>query len=350
MGNLTWFVAAQHAPLNSQLGGLGIFVLSACAWLVAAHQIRDERWLRWLTWTFLGAGGLYMLLRMAPGAIGNQAERLFVRGAINGSMFWTWLVALSLGQALFNRSLGRGGRVLVGSVGLLTLAVGLGEGRSWDSGWMPPVVALGVLFVLRSWRTSLVLAALAALAYFPLQPLLERVLVTSNAYSIMTRLAAWEILGEIIKVNPVLGLGPANYYWYTPLYSILGWYVNFNSHNQYIDLVAQVGILGTVCYLWFMAAMLVYGWTLRRERRGDFADGYIHGCLAGVAATLFAGLLGDWVLPFVYNIGLSGFRASVLAWVFMGGLIALGAMLRTTTSATSATNAMASLAIGDETA
>jgi hypothetical protein len=38
---------------------------------------------------------------------------------------------------------------------------------------------------------------------------------------------------------------------------------------------------------------------------------------------VFAGLLGDWVIPFYYNIGLEGFRASVIGWMFLGGLIAL---------------------------
>lgn len=34
-------------------------------------------------------------------------------------------------------------------------------------------------------------------------------------------------------------------------------------------------------------------------------------------------LLADWILPFVYNIGFPGFQASVLVWLFMGGLVAL---------------------------
>jgi hypothetical protein len=33
--------------------------------------------------------------------------------------------------------------------------------------------------------------------------------------------------------------------------------------------------------------------------------------------------MGDWVIPFVYNIGMAGFRASVLAWLFMGGLVVI---------------------------
>jgi hypothetical protein len=34
-------------------------------------------------------------------------------------------------------------------------------------------------------------------------------------------------------------------------------------------------------------------------------------------------LFADWILPFVYNIQFVGFQASVLVWLFMGGLVAL---------------------------
>jgi hypothetical protein len=34
-------------------------------------------------------------------------------------------------------------------------------------------------------------------------------------------------------------------------------------------------------------------------------------------------MLGDWVLPFVYNIGMSGFRTGLVAWLFLGGLVVL---------------------------
>ena len=41
-------------------------------------------------------------------------------------------------------------------------------------------------------------------------------------------------------------------------------------------------------------------------------------------STLLSAGFGDWVVPFFYNITLGGFRASVLGWLFLGGLIALG--------------------------
>jgi hypothetical protein len=36
-----------------------------------------------------------------------------------------------------------------------------------------------------------------------------------------------------------------------------------------------------------------------------------------------ASFLVDWVLPFTYNIGLNGVRASVLPWIFFGGLLSI---------------------------
>jgi hypothetical protein len=41
-----------------------------------------------------------------------------------------------------------------------------------------------------------------------------------------------------------------------------------------------------------------------------------------------AAFLVDWLLPFAYNIGLDGVRASVLPWIFWGGLISIEQMHR----------------------
>jgi hypothetical protein len=39
--------------------------------------------------------------------------------------------------------------------------------------------------------------------------------------------------------------------------------------------------------------------------------------------------MGDWFLPFTYNIGFPGFRAAMFAWLFLGGLMALERISRT---------------------
>jgi O-antigen ligase len=147
-----------------------------------------------------------------------------------------------------------------------------------------------------------------------------------NEYSLMTRLEAWGILWEIIKLNPILGVGPANYYFYTPLFNILGYSVSFNSHNNYVDIVAQTGLAGLACFLWFAWELGWIIWRLRNQMPDGFPRAYVYGALGGFVATLASGMLGDWVLPFVYNVGLEGFRASGLAWMFLGAVIALQQM------------------------
>jgi hypothetical protein len=54
-----------------------------------------------------------------------------------------------------------------------------------------------------------------------------------------------------------------------------------------------------------------------------FPKAYVIGVIAGLAGTITSGILGDWVIPFVYNIGLQGFRTSIFPWIFFGGLVSL---------------------------
>jgi O-antigen ligase len=130
-------------------------------------------------------------------------------------------------------------------------------------------------------------------------------------------------MAEIIKVNPIFGLGMANYYWYTPLFPILGYRVSFNSHNNYIDIIAQTGLVGLICFLWFFGELWLFGWHIRNRVPEGFPRAYVMGSLAGIVGTLSLAALGDWVIPFVYNVGLEGFRASMFGFLFLGGLVAI---------------------------
>jgi hypothetical protein len=57
-----------------------------------------------------------------------------------------------------------------------------------------------------------------------------------------------------------------------------------------------------------------------------FAKGYSYGVFAGVFGSIMAAFLVDWLLPFAYNIGLDGVRASILPWIFFGGLVSIQQM------------------------
>jgi len=318
-GNLPWFLFAQTASLAAQLGGLAVYLLSAGAFLLVAHQVRDLRWLERLTWVFLGFGALYIAGRLLPG-LGQFVVRRFQHGA-TGSVFWIWLVALAFSQALFNRRLHPRWRLALGVLVLATLYVGLFRARWWASGWLPPLVAVVAILWAGVPRVGLLVTLVGASALaLNIQKVIGLIMINEE-YSWMTRWEAWSSLAEIVKVNPLLGLGPANYYHYTPLFPILGWYVKFNSHHQYVDIVAQTGLLGFGCFLWFVWEAARLGWRLQKCVPEGFAQAYVYGALGGLVGMLAAGMLADWVLPFVYNIGLAGFRASVLGWLFLGGLV-----------------------------
>jgi O-antigen ligase len=310
------------APLPAQLGGLAVFILSAGAFFLAANEIRDVGWLQALTWLFLGLAGLYLAKRLVP-AVDGVTGRVFQKGA-DGSLFWTWLAALAFSQALCNRSLPLPLRLALGCLVCAAFYVGFVESRDWLAGWVPPLLAVLAILWLGAPRVALIATLAGVVAAVVKTPTVTGLVMSAdNQYSLATRLAAWRVLADIVSASPIFGLGPSNYYHCTPLFSILGWHVHFSSHNTYMDILLQTGVLGLACFLWLAWDIGGVGWKLRARFATGFAHAYAIGALGGLVGTLAAAMLGDWVLPFLYNVTLSGLRASVLGWVFLGGLVAL---------------------------
>ncbi len=317
MGQFSWFGFTQNAPLDAQIGGLAVVILSLLAFLLVANQVNDIKWLQVLTWFFIGIGSLHVIVRVVPG-LGVVNQAVFRAQAIGG-VFWAWFPSLVFSQILVNHRLRPGLKIFLSLMLLGGLYIGLGQTYDWKSGWVPQLLGIATIVALYSWRLGLFLAVLGA---YPTFVLIADALVADD-YSVSTRIEAWLILREIVKVNPVLGLGFANYYWYTPLFPIRGFAVRFNSHNNFVDIIAQTGLVGLGIFLWFFFELGRVGMRLIHRVPAGFPRAYVYGALGGLVATLAAAMLGDWVLPFVYNIGFSGVRTGILAWIFLGGLVAL---------------------------
>lgn len=322
IGQLPFF-PVSGAPMVTQIGGALIYICSFLAFLLAANLIRDIRWLKWMVYSFLVFAGAFAFLSLIP------AGRRFIRTfysirATSGSLFWVWTTGLSLSMALFNRKLPLWARALCLGVFVAILYFGIMINRQWVSGWVPPVVAVVAIIWIGSPRVA-VPVSLAAVAGIASQWASVYGLVAGdNEYSTISRLDAWRVMMEIINVNPLLGVGPSNYYFYTPLFNILGFYVEFNSHNNYIDLLAQTGYLGLFAFFWVCIMIWLQGYKLLKIiPRGGFAHAFVVASLGGLVASVLAGMLGDWVIPFYYNIGITGLRASGLAWMFWGALVAM---------------------------
>jgi hypothetical protein len=96
-----------------------------------------------------------------------------------------------------------------------------------------------------------------------------------------------------------------------------------------------MGIVGLLVFVWLASTLGRLAWRLKDRFSSGFEAAYVYTGIAGLAGTLVGGLLGDWFLPFVYNIGLQGFRSSAMAWLFLGGLVALDAISTRSTPLTS---------------
>jgi O-antigen ligase len=321
VGQLSWF-NIPGAGAAAQIGGLMVFVISAAAFLVAAHTL-NERWLGRLVYLFIAIGALIIVGRLVP-PLGRVLAR-FVDGSALGSVFWIWVVALPAGLALFHAGLPVRARLALAAMVALTLFNAFFRGGAWASGWAPPLVALLFLIWLRFPRWGWI-ALFVATIFFIYQFDRFWLLATSNE-SWLARRQAWQIVLDTVSSNPLLGLGPSNYYFYVQNATIMGWggawNVKFSSHNNWVDLIAQTGIIGTMLFALFALSMFRIGMRLYATLPDGFPRAYAAACVAGLIATLISGFLGDWFLPFVYNIGLGGMRASILFWVFLGGLLGL---------------------------
>lgn len=322
MGQIFWYVTAIQAPLDTQLGGFAIYFFSLAAMVMTGNIIKDIRWLKAIVWLFVGLGAIYVLARVINY---YPIDDIYELGYTANSMFWTWLVALPLAQVIFNPDLSKRQRAVLLGLVLITIYVAMVQANDWKSGWVPPLIVVAVLLGLRFKKLAIAAIPFALIA---LMIFLQNQ-IASEEWSWGTRMDAWRIVLEVSRVNPVLGLGFANYYWYVTLFNIRGFYVQFISHSQYVDLIAQTGIAGLICFIWILFEIGRLGWSLLAQLKDGFSRAYAYGVLAGLAGVIVAAGLVDWVLPFAYNIGLDGFRASILPWIFFGGLISIEQIHRT---------------------
>lgn len=319
IGQLPWFAFATPVSLSAQLGGVMLFLLSAGAFLWVANRVIDIKWLKWMVWLFLGLGTFYIVGSLL---VGDRIGLIIVPGT-TGSVLWIWMVAISSSQALLNKELKPGMRILIGLACGLTLLAGW-LNRQWASGWVPAFVAFFAVISIINWRMGILIFGAMLVIFIIFDPNTITQLFVNDQYSIFTRQEAWKIvLAEIVKASPVLGLGPANYYNYTSLFPILGYSIRFNSHNQYVDLIAQIGIIGFAIFLWLVGEIFWLGWRLKDRVSSGFERAYVVGAIGALAGMLVSGMFGDWLIPFVYNIGLNGFRASIFGWLFLGGLVVI---------------------------
>ena len=146
VGQIRWFSFANQAPLDAQIGGFAIYLFLVATLVMTANIVRDIRWLQVIVWTFVGLATIYVLGRILELSF---ADRIYAHGVYANSMFWTWLVALPLGQAIFNGKLSLRNRAVLYGIVLLAFYIALIKQNDWKSGWVPPAVVVGAMLAIR---------------------------------------------------------------------------------------------------------------------------------------------------------------------------------------------------------
>ena len=332
IGRATWdaLIPISGNFLLVQLAQWAVFALSALAFWMTANLVHTQQTLWRFTALFLLLAGGLATLRLLPG-INVYANRITTVAFIRAPL-WELMAALSGGQLLWNQGLSRFWRIFLAMVVAVGFYYGFFINRESSSTWVGIGAALGTLVWLR-WprlRWGIVVLFFVMVIFNVLFPALWQFAGGDEAWVLTggSRLALIERVVNVTMRNPVTGLGPAAYRPYanaTPLlYENIYWLSpSINSHNNYVDLFAHGGLLGLALFFWFVWEIARLGLRLRQRFTVGFAAGYLNGVLAAGVSALVLMAFADWILPFVYNIGFPGFQASVLIWLFLGGLVAL---------------------------
>lgn len=318
-------ISVPPSFIRVQIAALLVTLLSIAIVFIIGESVRSYRWFALYLGTLFAMGTLHQVLLVTHGP-----DHLFEgRGLIP-----MWCIVFAAAQVVINTKLRGGVRVLLIFV-VLACLYGLLVHQTWISGWLPATIALLVVLLMRS-RLTAILSVFASLIILAL--------LWGTLYQIFTvdkvnqgslggntgRTTLWQRTISTIVPSPWLGSGPAGY----ALAEVV-FYPNdaLSSHSNYIDVLAENGVIGMGFWLWFLAAAIRTG--LRAQRRlracGDLAGGGI--AVAGIAGTIgitIAMWFGDWVIPFVYNQTIAGFAYTLESWVGIGMMVAVDAMSRET--------------------
>lgn len=226
------------------------------------------------------------------------------------------------------------------------------------SSWIGALVALGVLGVL-AWRAApagslarrrhqmvvpLVIAVGAIGVFLVVSqtaPIVRaRVATLGNAArdpSLDWRLERWKGAWQLIREQPLFGWGIGTFpleqartvRGATPAAAVLraGPSLAEEAHNEYVQVAAEMGIIGLALSLWVLGAFFVSGYRALRQQPHGFRKLVLMGCLAGVAGQAVDALSNPaWRFADV----------SFLFWLMMGLGVASAHALRSEPANTAA--------------
>jgi len=143
--------------------------------------------------------------------------------------------------------------------------------------------------------------------------------------SLKRRITIWEFTVLMIKDHPILGSGLGTFKYNSLNYqakfleqgenrSLYLYGIADKAHNEYLQLGAELGILGLGIFLWIIIIYFSYGIKLLKRTKDRYKQGILIGLMGGITAVLVDAIFGFPLhLP----------ATLVLFWLFIGLIVSL---------------------------
>jgi len=121
--------------------------------------------------------------------------------------------------------------------------------------------------------------------------------------SLKRRIAIWKFTGMMIKDHPILGSGLGTF-----KYNSLSYQAKFfdqgenrrlyphgfadKAHNEYLQLWAELGIIGLGIFLWLIVSYFNYGIKFLKRMQNRYKQGMVIGLMGSIVAVLVDGIFG----------------------------------------------------------
>jgi O-antigen ligase len=298
-----------------QIASLLSFLLSFSAALLIGNFVRTPQRLKWIVGAFLVFGTLMLLTQLFH----------IRQGFLNDRGLWAlWLVAPVYGLIIAQPNLGWRWRAALIGLLVLTFYQTMVAQSLWVSGWAPGLAAIVAITFLRSRKAFLVLAVVGGLALYASQTFFQQVAIDNINEGSLERIAIWEQSWGLAQQHWLFGTGPAGY----AIYYITYYRDDARStHNNYLDILAQFGVVGMLLWLWFVLTSLWEGWRLVQRAPPGIVRTLAIVATGGWFGAMASMMFGDWILPFAYNQTITGYRYTVYSWIFLGMLISIRQIL-----------------------
>ncbi|MDI3316757.1 MAG: O-antigen ligase family protein [Bacillota bacterium] len=317
---------------------LGQYAVYLTAYVLASRLLGDVRAVRAFWLAALASGALagldgvyqYFTLRGVPQAWIDVETSPGIRARVyaaleNPNVYAQYMVlllttalALLVSGRMRERMRGRDWWWLAGGTVLMLVGLVLSFSRG---GWLSFAVAVVILLLLLQPRWLLYGTAAGVLALLAVTPLRDRFFSSftladsSNSF----RIYIWTGVLQMIKAYWLFGagLGLRTFQWVYPHWMITG-IVALSSHNQYLEIAAELGLVGLIAYLALGLRTFQVAWNAWRfwSRRDAWMAAAAVGAMTAVVGNMVHGFVDtSWYSP----------RVIMLFWLITGAAGALRA-------------------------